>query len=254
VKNIVIKIVFLLISIVGFANGDPYGKKLTLTKINGKSVGQKNIYLTIDSQKQTIFGSSGCNNFNLSYTSKVGTNCIKTKLPLGTLMACEQAIMKSENDFINTMKERKFKVKTKKNKVLFKNWWGKTIMEFGIQTDENLLVFIQGNNWRLISLDKEMKNYDYLSLKFNIREELLLGKTTCNSFSTTMKIKGEHIQFGKIISTMMTCPDEEINKTEQKIIDLLSDRKLRFDIADQTLNIYDENRLVMILGVTDKQY
>jgi len=167
-KKIVIKIVFLLISLVGFANRIPYGSKLVLSKINGKSVEEKNIYLTIENEKQNIFGSSGCNNFNLNYISKVGTNCVKTELPMGTLMACEQTIMKSETDFLNTIKKRKFKVKTKENKVLFKNWIGKTIMEFDIQTDENQLMFIRKNNWKLISLNKEVKNYDYLLLKFNI--------------------------------------------------------------------------------------
>jgi len=254
-KRNFIKMFFLLISIVGFANRIPYGFKLVLSKINGKPVEEKNIHITIDNEKQNIFGSSGCNNFSLNYTSKVGTNCIKTKLPAGTLMACEQTIMKSEADFTNTIKERKFKIKIKKNKVLFKNWIGKTIMEYDIQTNENHHTFIGKNNWKLISLDKEVKNYDYLSLKFNIKEGLFLGKTTqCNSFSTTMKIEGEYMHFGKIISTMMTCPDQEIGKTEQKITDILSGKKLRFDLSDQTLNLYDKNRLVMIFGITDQEY
>jgi len=254
-KNIVIKIAFLFISVLGFANQIPYGYKLTLSKINGESVGIKNIYLTIDNEKQSIFGNSGCNNFNLRYTSKSGSNCIKTELSIGTLMACEQTIMKQETDFINTISERKFKIKAKENKVLFKNRMGKTILEFDIQTDENLLIFIEENNWKLLSINKELKNYeDFVSLKFNTKEEVFLGKTACNSFSATIKIEGKYIRFGKIISTMAACENEEINKTEQKIINTLSEKKLRFDLADQTLNLYDGNRLVMIFGITDEKY
>jgi len=122
----------MLVFAVGFANGTPEGK-LILTKINGKSIEQKNIYITIDTEKQIIFGNSGCNNFSLSYTSKNNSKCIQTKLPIGTLMACQQEIMEAETSFLNTIKERKFRIKNKENKVLFKNKFGKTIMEFEIE-------------------------------------------------------------------------------------------------------------------------
>jgi len=69
-----------------------------------------------------------------------------------------------------------------------------------------------------------------------------------------MKIEGEYMQFGKVISTMMACLDEETSKTEQKIIDIISNKKFRFDLSDQTLNLYDKNRLVMIFGITDEEY
>jgi len=132
-KNIITNIVFLFVSVVGFAGGIPNGSKLILTKINGKSVEQNNIYLTIDTEKQIIFGNSGCNNFSLNYTSKNNSNCIKTKIPMGTLMACEQTTMEAETNFINTIKERKIKIKTTKNKILFKNRFGKTIMELKVE-------------------------------------------------------------------------------------------------------------------------
>jgi len=132
-RNIFAILVFLLISAIGFANGTPSKGKLILTKINGKSVEQKNIYLFIDEEKQFIFGNSGCNSFTLNYTSKNNSKCIQTKLPVGTLMACQQEVMEAETNFLNTIKERKFRIKTKENKVLFKNKFGKTIMEFQIE-------------------------------------------------------------------------------------------------------------------------
>lgn len=239
----------MLVTVLGFANDVPFGTKLTLTKMNGKSIEGTNIFLTIDNEKQTIFGKSGCNNFNLSYTPKPNKEtCIKTGQSVGTLMACDEATMNLEHKFLNTIQNKKFKIKTKGDKVQFKNWWGKTILEFDVQTNESVWNFIEKNDWKLIMMNNVGKDYGKTSIKFDTQENRVSGNAGCNSFSGGYKVEGEYISFTMLGTTKMLC-DEESNQTERDFITILSGKKLRFDVADQTLNLYDGNRMVMVFGV-----
>lgn len=248
-KKVFFSIFFILIAVVGVANV-PFGTKLTLTKLNGNNVESTNVYLTIDKEKNTISGKSGCNTFGLDFESKKNNDaCIKTGLPIGTMMACDEETMKLEAEFLETIRERKFKVKTKGNKVQFKNWWGKTIMEFEQQTDESVWNFIEKNDWKLIMLNNVGKDYGRASIKLNVKEKSVSGHTGCNGFSGTFESDGNHISFDHMRTTLMACLDEEANQTERIFLDALSGKKLRFDLADQTLNFYDGNRLVMMFGL-----
>src|SRR5690606_16163742 len=81
-KKVLFSIFFMLIAVVGVANV-PFGTKLTLTKLNGNTVESTNVYLTIDKEKKSISGKSGCNTFGLDFESKKNNDaCIKTGLPI----------------------------------------------------------------------------------------------------------------------------------------------------------------------------
>ncbi len=238
----------MLTAIFGFANGIPYGTQLTLTKLNGKEITGTNFYLTLDKEKLSVFGKSGCNSFNVSFEAKSNKTCVKTGQGMGTMMACDEAIMKLEQEFLNTLQNRKFKIKTKGDKVQFKNWWGKTIMEFKQQTEKSVWSFIENNDWKLIQMNNVGKDYGRASIKFKTTQNRISGNTGCNNFFGNYEVEGEYISFAQMGSTRMLC-DEESNKTERDFLNILSGKKLRFDVADQTLNLYDGNRLVMMFGI-----
>lgn len=247
-KSILLSIVISLLSIVGFANEVPFGTKMTLVKMNGKEVIGTNFYLTIDHEKLSIFGKSGCNSFNVIFQAKSNKTCIKTGQGMGTMMACDEDIMKLENEFMNTLQNRKFKIKTKGDKVQFKNWWGKTILEFQKQTEKSVWTYIGENDWQLIQLNNVGKDYGNASIKFDTTENRVSGNAGCNSFFGSYNVEGEYILFTQMGATKMLC-DEESNQTEDEFLKILSGQKLRYDVADQTLNLYDGNRLVMMFGV-----
>ncbi len=247
-KNIFFSITFSLFSILGFANEIPFGTKMTLTKMNGKEITGTNFYLTINQENLTISGKSGCNNFNVSFQAKTNKTCIKTGQGMGTMMACDESVMQLENVFLNTLQNKKFKIKTQGDKVQFKNWWGKTILEFEKQTEKNVWSYIGENEWKLIQMNNVGKDYGKASIKFNTAENRISGNTGCNNFFGSYKVDGEYISFAQMGATKMLC-NEESNQTESEFLKILSDKKLRFDVADQTLNLYDQNRLVMMFGV-----
>lgn len=247
-KSILLSIVISLFSIVGFANPDLSGTKMILTKMNGKEITGTNFYLTIDQEKLSIFGKSGCNSFSISFEAKSNKTCIKTQEGISTMMACDEGVMKLESEFMNTLQNRKFKIKTKGNKVQFKNWWGKTILEFEKQTEKSVWTYIGQNDWQLIQLNNVGKDYGKASIKFDITENRVSGNAGCNNFFGSYNVEGEYISFTQMGATKMLC-DEESNQTEHEFLKILSGKKLRYDVADQTLNLYDGDRLVMMFGV-----
>lgn len=222
-------------------------KRMTVTKINGKEVNSTAIYLTIDSNG-SIYGKSGCNNFNLSYSSYTGKSCIKTNLGIGTLMACDEATMNLEREFLNAIGKKKFKIKQNGSTVKFKNWWGKTVIEATIPTEQTLWSYIEKNKWKLIMLENVGKDYGKAFIQFNLAENKVNGNTGCNSFFGSFKTSENTISFQQLGSTRMACLDDT-STTEQKMLQYLNDAILQFDVADQTLNFYKNDRLVLMFSV-----
>lgn len=226
-----------------------YNTKMILTQLNGKKINNGKAFITINDETGTISGKNGCNNFNVKYTKLSSKNQIKTDSPMGTLMACDSESMKLEQDFSAAITKKKFKIVKKNNTVQFKNAKNKVVMEFSIPTQNQLWSFIGKNNWKLIALENVGQDYGKASIKFNVAEKKVSGNTGCNNFSGTYETNDDRISFDKIASTRMACIGEE-NKTEQKILSYLNNKDLRFDVADQTLNFYLNDKLVMMFGIT----
>ncbi|WP_166922484.1 META domain-containing protein [Flavobacterium poyangense] len=231
------------------ASNGIYNKKMILTRLNGKAVIANGVSITIDPSTETISGKSGCNNFNAKYKKLNSKNWIQINAGMATLMACDDAAMKLEGDFLNAIRDKKYKIVKKKNVVQFKNAKNKTVMEFSIPTQNSLWSYIEKNDWKLIALENVGQDYGKARIKFNTAEKKVSGNSGCNNFFGSYTVSGDDtIQFSKIASTKMGCLNEEANKTEQKILSFLNDKKLRFDVADQTLNFYLDNKLVMMFG------
>lgn len=227
-----------------------YDTKMVLTRLNGKKISNGEVYITLNSDTGMIGGKSGCNTFSAKYTKLTSKNQIKIDAPFGTLMACNDENMKLEQDFTNAIKDKKFKITKKHNTVQFKNSKNKTILEFTIPTQNDIWSYIGKNNWKLIMLENVGQDYGKASIKFDTATNKVSGNTGCNNFFGAYSVSGtEHIQFNGIGSTRMACLDEEVSKTEQKMLSFLNNKDLRFDVADQTLNFYLNDKLVMMFGV-----
>ncbi|WP_017497212.1 META domain-containing protein [Flavobacterium sp. WG21] len=227
-----------------------YNTKMILTQLNGKKITNGKAFITINDETGTINGNNGCNIFNVKYTKLSAKNQIKTDSPFGTLMACEGEGMKLEQDFSAAITKKKFKIVKKNNKVQFRNAKNKVVMEFSIPTQNQLWSFIAKNNWKLIALENVGQDYGKASIKFNPAEKRVSGSTGCNNFAGTYATTGDRISFDRVAATAMACIGEEGNKTEQKMLSYLNNKDLRFDVADQTLNFYLNDKLVMMFGTT----
>ncbi|MCM0667025.1 META domain-containing protein [Flavobacterium tyrosinilyticum] len=226
-----------------------YNTKMILTQLNGKKINSGKAFITINGETVTISGKNGCNNFNIKYTKLSAKNQIKTNSPIGTLMACDDESMKLEQEFSAAITKKKFKIVKKNNTVQFKNAKNKVVMEFSIPTQDQLWSFIEKNNWKLIALENVGQDYGRASIKFNVAEKKVSGNTGCNNFSGSYETNDDRISFDKVASTRMACIGEG-NETEQKMLSYLNNKDLRFDVADQTLNFYLNDKLVMMFGIT----
>lgn len=167
-------------------------------------------------------------------------------MPRGTMMACSDEKINLEQEFINEIKNRKLKAVQKKDKVIFKDMRNKTVMEFVISTQNDLWNLIGKNKWKLIQLENIVKDFGEASIAFDTADSKVSGNTGCNSFFCTYKANSNAIEFGEIGNTRMKCINSEASKTEQKILLLLSSKKITFDLADQALNFYLDDKLVMM--------
>lgn len=97
-----------------------------------------------------------------------------------------------------------------------------------------------------LSKDKFFKGLP--TFEFQLKERRLIGHTGCNSIRSSLEIKGNQIQFGKIISTKMACPEMEV---ENKIIQAISEKSLTYKIKDLTLTLEDDAGNLMLFKKVD---
>lgn len=249
-KKLFVTTLLILGSFLGFANGIPYNNKLVLTELNGKKIDTRNVYLAIEKDSKTIVGRSGCNSFNINYKDYGNDKCIKIGEGITTLMGCDEITMQLEQNFNQTLHNRKVRIVEKNNVVYFKNWIGRTIAKFEKQTPESALKFIASHDWKLYQLNHVGMDYGKASIKFDMENMRVSGNSGCNNFMGTFTLSGDTITFSQMGSTKMACMDEQANKTETELLQLLSQGEFRFDTADQTLNLYKDNKLVIMYGIT----
>ncbi|MEZ0006457.1 heat shock protein HslJ [Flavobacterium sp. 28YEA47A] len=223
-------------------------KKMVLSQINGKTMSNGKVYLTIDNTKNSIYGKSGCNRFNAGY--QLNGNQIQINLLMGTLMACDPESMQLEQEFKTTIEKKNFEIHTEKNTVHFKDpKTKKVILTFTIPTENELWAFIDGKKWKLIQMDNVGKDYGKANLQFDVKSKKVSGNSGCNNFFGSYTATADQITFSALAGTKMACIDKDAASTETKMRNYLSEATLRFDVAEQTLNFYKGDKLVMMFAI-----
>jgi len=128
---------------------------------------------------------------------------------------------------------------------------GSETLKFHIENEEDIWSFINGKTFKLIQLDNIGQDYKKAFIQFDANEGKVSGNSSCNRFFGTYTANGNSVTFSNLGSTRMACLSDEDNKTEQKMLNYLSNATLRFDVADQTLNFYKDSRLVMMFAVVE---
>lgn len=104
--------------------------------------------------------------------------------------------------------------------------------------------------WKVISLNgKQVGQYNAFIL-FDEEKGQVSGNASCNNFFGPFRIIGNKIQFPNLASTMRACLGENI---ESDLFHVLEDQELTFDVAEQTFNLYSNQKLIAIFGANEKQ-
>lgn len=240
----------------GFAqDSDKVLDKWTVHTLHGNEVPSQIIFFTIDPANSMVSGSSGCNRFSGQILLNSKKQTVKTQKFMSTMMMCEGDRMKWEDEFLKTITDKNklsYKFENRVVKVYSRKAEIMTLHKYNdsanVVGNPSYTKFIQENKWNLIQLDgKEYKGND-ITMQFDMADGKISGKSACNNYFGGYKIEGHIINFTQIGGTRMMCESEK-NKAESRFLEILSTPEINFDAADQTFNLYIDNKLVLMFGI-----
>lgn len=109
--------------------------------------------------------------------------------------------------------------------------------------------FVTKHNWKLIQINGTTPKNTTAYLSFQADKNAMSGSGGCNRIFGGFELKDNQISFKGIASTKMACADADKSKLEADFLKLLSNNSFRYDVADQTLNFYKDNKLVLMFGM-----
>lgn len=110
----------------------------------------------------------------------------------------------------------------------------------------SVAAFLARFKWNLLQLNGKDVSSSKASMGFDAKNGTIEGTTGCNIFWGAFHIKGNKITFNHIASTMRSCNTIHI---ENEFFQIFEQKKIQFDIAEQTLNLYYDGKLVMMFGL-----
>lgn len=118
------------------------------------------------------------------------------------------------------------------------------------EAQQSVLDYITKNNWKLIQMNGE-SNRDYQqTIHLNFDTFKISGNAGCNGFggSYAYNVEEQIIAFLNFFHTEMACDDLDL---ENEFFKTIQNKVFRFDVADQTLNFYENDKLVLMFGVSN---
>lgn len=109
--------------------------------------------------------------------------------------------------------------------------------------------FLGKHRWKLIQLNGKTVENSRAYIQFDTKTNRVHGNGGCNGFGGAYKMSADKVTFSQIASTEMACPDL---KMESELHAILNTPSLRYDIAEQTFNLYKDNKLVAMFGMAPK--
>ena len=106
--------------------------------------------------------------------------------------------------------------------------------------------FLARFKWNLLQLNGKDVSSSKASIGFDAKNSTITGTTGCNNFWGSFSIKDNKISFLHLASTMRSCNGINI---ENDFFQIFEQKQIQFDIAEQTLNLYNDKKLVMIFGL-----
>ncbi|WP_142684631.1 META domain-containing protein [Chitinophaga polysaccharea] len=235
------------------------GKKWVLVKMDNEAVTDGTIWMEFDPAQKRIHGKSGCNSMMGAYT--ISGNSITLSKTAGTLMACpDRDMMRRETTFMKQLGDQTFQYTVSGQTVsLLQN--GNTILQFRLEekngnasgnTSNNNWASVSNKKWTLKMINEGVISNSGIWLQFDAAKKRFSGKGGCNNISGSYTIAGNKITFSQTMSTRMMCGDADVMHRESDFLKLISDNSFRYDVAEQTLNLYKDGKIVVMFGMQDK--
>lgn len=216
------------------------------------------IEVGIDLERKSIVGYSGCNPFQInlfSINKKRGEYELVTKRAVITENDCTENVTKNEKQLIRNLDHARLKLKLTENEMTITNH-KKVVMRFDRVHENPLFSFMSRYYWKLIQFEGNSSVVYQSYFYFDFTNNKLIGDAGCGPFSVDFEISSDkdELTFSTVKYTNVGCIDEVRDLRSQAFVDKLTNQVYSFDVADQTLNFYQDNQLVLMFGFIPKGY
>lgn len=218
---------------------------------------QRQTTLQINTVKYEIKGFAGCNNYTLPIKQikerKHYTQIITDEIVTND-NSCTKNVNEFEQAFLKALSNQKLRVQTHQGVLSIVNEERKSFT-FSVQPQNPLLNYIEKHAWKLIQLKGQNNRVYHPYLTFDFQKNTVSGYTGCSSFTGKIAISNafNKIQFFDLEVKKRPCMSESRKTIENEFIQLLEGETFSFDVAEQTLNLYQDNALLLMFGFIPKQ-
>lgn len=227
-------------------------QKWTLSKINGQAVNSDRAFIKLDDKGNKFNGSGGCNGIFGTFKYDPKSRSLTFGNIASTMMACaDEKVNKLEADFTKALADQTFKMESSGTTLAF--YKGKEkVLEFRTEANNknDIWSYIGKNRWKLIQMEGVTQENSPVTISFNLADRRFSGNSGCNNYFGTYEAGSSTIDFGPAASTRRACMDQTLSELERKFLSILGTKNFKFDVADQTLNLYQNDRLVLMFGIT----
>jgi len=217
---------------------------------------QRQTTLQINTVKYEIKGFAGCNNYTLpikQIKERRNYTQITTDAIITNDNSCTKNVNEFEKAFLQALSNQRLRVETDQAKLTIVNE-NKQTFTFSVQPQNPLLNYIEKHAWKLIQLKGNSDRVYHPYLTFDFHSNTVSGFTGCSYFTGKIAISNalNKIQFFDLEVKKRTCMSTNRKTVEKDFIQLLEGETFSFDVAEQTLNLYQDNALLLMFGFIPK--
>jgi heat shock protein HslJ len=179
-------------------------------------------------KKNHLSGSSGCNRYMGSFSTK--GNQFSVKSPLGsTMMACPEDLMKQEQQFLQALSAgTSYKIDANGElEIQYREGSRNKQLKFSpLKTSSaNQKMTLENTSWQLMATGQSLpRSQKPITLTFS-ENNRLAGSSGCNRYMGSFKVTGKQFEIkSPLASTRMACP-EALMRREKQFLEALSAAK-----------------------------
>ncbi len=221
-------------------------------------VGNKFPFIGFDTESGRMYGISGCNRMMGSFDVNAKPGKIKLNGMGGTKMQCTDMSLE-QNILTRLAQVKRYKTLNPENIALYGSSKSPLMVLQRREEGENkrpekrneraaTIADLEGS-WLIKKIGEAttpegMEQQPFL--EFNVTEKRVNGHAGCNILNGSFETDDEKpasIRFPQIITTLRACPD---GATEQLILQALN-RVCRFDCLEESVGLYDEDDILLLL-------
>lgn len=222
-----------------------------ITEINGSAVVADEDrglpFIAFDTETGRISGNSGCNRMMGSFDVNAKPGSLDLKGIASTRMMCPD--MTTEKNVLNALGQVKTYQKAGKNKMYLCNESKRPVMMLEKKKTDVRLSILDGE-WSIRevngeSVPSDMEKQPFMA--FDVKKKTIHGNAGCNVMNGGFETSAENarsISFPGVATTMMACPDMEL---EGKILKAINEVKSFDVLADGKIGLYDADAKMVLL-------